>query len=1363
MLQRAFGWAWSALLAAAAGLLVAAHAGGADPAYYVRKGTWQETMQACREAMMKEGGEKPKASPAAAGPTGVRLGPWYMIGPFYPPQGSAGFAFAFPPEAEINLAKTYDRLRWSARAELADGVVHMLSAGADGSTYLYRTITAASPTVITGYFGSDDGLAVWLNGKKLISHDVPRGPAPNQDRAPLALQAGENRLLLKIHNNSGGHGFYFSTSPSPVGGAAPEGPPAHAGLWNLLARDFRDPRSQREMAWEKEDNIWTADWAAGDGDDLVQRYVQAIRSPAAAAKARQALAGAKPDARLQAARKTYYQSRASDEAKAAAGALNFDALELAVNDLVETCGEKYPKGKDFLARLEELRKAHEQAKAAGNDPAAQEKVSAIEADFAALKREALMANPLLDFDRLIVVKRGTRQLGLPQNWQGNSTIPQRGYDNEIAILSPLKPEGELKTLYRPDNGEFVGDLDLHFDADRMLFSKPGSLNRWQVWEIKADGTALRQVTKGEHPDVDQYSACYLPDGRIIFCSTACYLGVPCVGGGDYVGSLYIMDAQGGGVRQLTFDQDHSWYPRVLNNGRVIYTRWEYSDIPHYFSRLLFEMNPDGTAQFEYYGSNSYWPNSIFYARPIPGHPSKVAAVVSGHHGVPRMGELVILDSARGRHEADGAVQRIPGFGKKVEPTIADGLVEGSWPKFVHPFPLSEKYLVVSCKLTPQSNWAIYLVDTFDNMLLLREEPGYALFEPIPLKPSFKPPVIPDKVKPDRKDATVYLVDVYQGPGLKGVPRGSVKSLRIYSNHYAYRGMGGHIEIGIDGPWDCKRILGTVPVNEDGSALFKVPANVPIVVEPLDAEGKALQIMRSWYTAMPGEFASCVGCHEPQTSRPPPRTSMAINKPPSEIRPWYGPERPFGFPQEVQPVLDKYCVGCHDGGPQADGRTLADLRAKDKVPGYKGRFTPSYEVLHRYVRRPGPESDYHMPKAAEYHADTSELVQMLQKGHHGVRLDAEAWDRIITWIDMNVPCHGTWSEYRAIAGKGRERRLELAKLYANLDVDPEAYPAREAVQITPAKPEPEPAVSAQTVACPNWPFDASEAARRQGAGGPPARTIDLGGGVRLDLVRIPAGEFVMGDMSGAPDERPMTRVSIAKPFWMGKFEVTNAQYAAFDPAHDSRVISQFNKDQDRPGEIANRATQPVIRVSWLQAMAFCRWLSQKSGETFTLPTEAQWEYACRAGTGTPLYWGQCDADFGKLANLADQRLNNLCRRDSPRWIPCVETVNDGAVVTENVGKYQPNAWGLHDMHGNVWEWTLTTYAPYPYSAADGRDGGSPEGRKVVRGGSFYDRPQRARSAYRLSYPVWQAVFSVGFRVVAEDTGKPQLAVTAKADK
>jgi formylglycine-generating enzyme required for sulfatase activity len=1042
--------------------------------------------------------------------------------------------------------------------------------------------------------------------------------------------------------------------------------------------------------------------------------------------------------------------------------VNVPALRRAIADLQATFGKRYGQASKFLERAKRCEQQQEKLEAAlaKREPATADKVSALLREFRQLQQDALLANPLLDFDQLLLVQRSltSPKLGLPQNWQGNCALPKAGYDNQIAVLSPVRPSGQLTTLYQPPEKQFVGDVDLHFDADRLLFSMPGSHQRWQIWELRTDGTGLRQVTPGEEPDVDNYDPCYLPAGRIIFCSTRCFHGVPCVSGNNTVANLCMMNADGSGQRQLCFDQDHNWCPTVLNDGRVLYTRWEYSDSPHYFTRLLFHMNPDGTGQMEYYGSNSPWPNSTYFARPIPGHPTKVVAVISGHHGVPRMGELVVFDPALGRRDAHGAVQRIPGYGVPVQPVIGDQIVANSWPKFLHPYPLSEKYFLTAMKPDAASPWGLYLVDVFDNLVLIKETPGYALLEPLPLRKTKRPPVIADRVDLASREATIYLSDIYAGRGLDGVPRGTVKRLRIYEPHYAYPKMGGHIHIGIDGPWDVHRILGTVPVEGDGSASFRVPANTPVAVQPLDAQGRAVQLMRSWYTAMPGEIGSCVGCHENQNAAPPAQPTLAMKRKPSTITPWLGPARGFSFVREVQPVLDQYCVGCHDGHRTSDGQVVFDLRADGSqvelaVGKAKHHYTPSYVALHPYVHRPGPESDYALQVPMEYHASTSELVQLLEKGHYNVKLDAEAWERLVTWIDLNVPDHGTWSEFREIAQDFHDRRLAMRTQYANRPEDPEVYPT--AAPDRPAFVQPEPLPKkGKRLTLPGWPLTAAKATQRQRAAaeaagvGQPELTLDLGDGVTLDLVLVPAGEFLLGSVDGAADESSQSRMKIARPFWLGKFEVTNAQFALFQPQHDSAYISFLNKDHSSRGEPVNHPSQPVLRVSWQQALDFGHWLSEKTGRKFTLPTEAQWEYACRAGTDSPLNYGDCTSDFGQLANLADQRLLSLCRRDSPKWIPCVAAVNDGAVVTNSVGKYPPNAWGLCDMHGNVAEWTRTAYRCYPYDPADGRDDPVADGPKSVRGGSFYDRPQRARSAFRQHYPAWQRASTVGFRVAME---------------
>jgi formylglycine-generating enzyme required for sulfatase activity len=997
-----------------------------------------------------------------------------------------------------------------------------------------------------------------------------------------------------------------------------------------------------------------------------------------------------------------------------------------------------------------------------------------------LESQIVRSNPLLDFERLLVVRRSVAspRLGLPQNWQSNCVLPASGFDDQIAVLSPLSPAAPLTTLYRPSQPVFVGDVDLHFDAERLLFSSLGTHGRWQIFEIGTDGSGLRQVTPGEHADVNNYDACYLPDERIVFSSTASMAAVPCVNGSTRVANLYRMDADGRNIRQLCFDQEHNWCPTMLPNGRVLYLRWEYTDTPHSHDRVLFQMNPDGTGQMEYYGSNSYWPNSLFYARPIPGQPTQFVGIVGGHHGVPRMGELVLFDVARGRREADGAIQRIPGHGQPVEAIIADNLVDASWPKFLHPFPLNERYFLVAAQQTPQSLWGIYLVDVFDGMTLLREEPGYALLEPVPLRPTPRPPVIPDRVDLSSREGIVYLSDIYAGDGLAGVPRGAVKQLRVLSYHYLYPGMGGpQGVIGMEGPWDIKRILGTVPVEADGSAVFRVPANTPISLQPLDEEGKALQLMRSWLTAMPGEVLSCVGCHESQSSGPPSKRTLASTRRPSEIAPWHGPPRGFNFAREVQPVLDRYCVGCHDGQVRPDGTAPADLRGLEKIAGYTskfhfgahdaGHFSTSYAELHRYVRRPGLESDYHLLTPLEYHADTTRLVQLLRKGHFGVQLDAEAWDRLITWIDLNAPYHGTWIE---IAGEARvrplaQRRRELLRQYAGLDVDFEAiYPPAggPVTPVIPAPPPPTPRGPSVAVRAAGWPFDAAEAQRRQTALGWTPQTVEVGNEVSLELVAIPPGEFVMGDDAGYDDERPRTVVRIERPFWIGRCEVTNEQFAQFDPSHDSRVESKHAMQFGVRGFYVNGPKQPVVRVSWEQATAFCQWLSAQTGRRFALPTEAQWEYACRAGAETPFSFGDRTADFSPHANMADLMLREVVcdpynKARAPfanpgpydDWIPKDERYSDGGFVSEDVGRWLPNAWGLCEMHGNVSEWTRSAYRPYPYDEHDGRNDAEPAEPRVARGGSWRDCPADCRAACRFPYRSYQPVYNVGFRIVCEE--------------
>ena len=261
-----------------------------------------------------------------------------------------------------------------------------------------------------------------------------------------------------------------------------------------------------------------------------------------------------------------------------------------------------------------------------------------------------------------------------------------------------------------------------------------------------------------------------------------------------------------------------------------------------------------------------------------------------------------------------------------------------------------------------------------------------------------------------------------------------------------------------------------------------------------------------------------------------------------------------------------------------------------------------------------------------------------------------------------------------------------------------------------------------------------------------RTLELGRGTSMTFRRIPAGTYIMGCTNGCPDEAQRI-VNIERPFWLSEMEVDNAQYHAFDPAHDSRAQDQWGFDQVMPGHIGNHRRQPVVRVTRDRALAFCVWLSTNCNVRATLPTEEQWEWAARSGTGTPFPWGGLDDDFGKYANLADRTRRFIYSK----WdaAACIQTRRpyrpeqnyplheerweDDWFTLNFTGRALPNRWGLYDMHGNAAEWTSTTT----------------NGLAVARGGSFASRPKDATSSFKHYYLPWQKVYDVGFRVLLEE--------------
>ncbi|MCK6484024.1 MAG: SUMF1/EgtB/PvdO family nonheme iron enzyme [Phycisphaerae bacterium] len=298
------------------------------------------------------------------------------------------------------------------------------------------------------------------------------------------------------------------------------------------------------------------------------------------------------------------------------------------------------------------------------------------------------------------------------------------------------------------------------------------------------------------------------------------------------------------------------------------------------------------------------------------------------------------------------------------------------------------------------------------------------------------------------------------------------------------------------------------------------------------------------------------------------------------------------------------------------------------------------------------------------------------------------------------------------------------------------------------------------------------------GGAPATktlTIDCGNGVTMELVLIPAGTFTMGSPQSEQmreDDEAQHQVTISRPFYMGKHEVTVGQFRRFVEE------TTFQSDAEKGGQsweggkkggyalksdgnlgwveaanwrnpgFAQTDSHPVVLVSWNDAKAFCDWLSRKhAGRAVRLPSEAEWEYACRGGKQTKYWWGDAEDTTGTVANLADQAL----KRKYPNW--SIMEMDDGYVYTAPVGSYRANEFELHDMTGNVWEWCADWYGAYGSAAQSDPKGPASGDIRVLRGGSWYGRPWYCRSAFRGRDTPGSRYDDDGFRVVVDSSGTP----------
>ena len=506
----------------------------------------------------------------------------------------------------------------------------------------------------------------------------------------------------------------------------------------------------------------------------------------------------------------------------------------------------------------------------------------------------------------------------------------------LCILE-LNEAGEYveRTLIADPNG-VIRDPDVSFDGKTIVFAwkKSDRLDDYHLYDYDVETGAIRQLTFGL--GYADYEPCILPNGDIIFNSTRCVQVVDCFW--TEVSNLYICDKDGRFIRRLSFDQVHTNFPAILEDGRIVYTRWDYNDRGQIFPQGLFQMNPDGTGQTEYYGNNSWFPTTLMHTRGIPNSGGKAVSVFSGHHNR-YYGKLGIIDISKGRQENTGAQLIAP-----IRETTADRI--DAWgqqgDRFAFPYPINEREFIVAYNSnqeeghTVKTPFGIYWMDEEGNRELLAYDPAVSSHQPVPLAARPAPSIRPSAVNPDVDYGTFTLQDVYFGPGLEGIERGTAKTLRVIALEFRTTGIGSNNSSGPggsadisspisagNGSWDVKVILGDTPIHEDGSASFHVPAKTPLYFQVLDENGHSIQSMRSWSTLQPGEVFSCLGCHEDKNLVSTPATTLAeaMRRPPATLQPFYGESRGFSFAREVQPTLDAHCIECHQN--------------PDKDPPYRG--------------------------------------------------------------------------------------------------------------------------------------------------------------------------------------------------------------------------------------------------------------------------------------------------------------------------------------------------------------------------------------------------------------------------------------------
>ena len=596
--------------------------------------------------------------------------------------------------------------------------------------------------------------------------------------------------------------------------------------------------------------------------------------------------------------------------------------------------------------------------------------------------------PMKDVEQVVFA---ARKLGEDGHWYANfgyyAPDPNRKAYAEGAKLCLVDVRsGKRATLLEDPRGG-IRDPQVHYDGEKILFSyRPGGTEHYHLYEINLDGTGLRQLTSGSYDDIEPT---YLPSGEIVFVSSRCNRWVNCWL--TQVAVLHRCDANGENIRAISSNNEHDNTPWPMPDGRILYTRWEYVDRSQVHFHHLWAANPDGTVQMTWYG-NMHPGITMIDAKPVAGSDKVVASFSPGHGQREHDGVVTLVDPNRGPDAKESAR------------SISRGA------NFRDPWAFSERAFMAA-----RGPELVLMDEKGETQQLLRLtedeiKAGLQCHEPRPVVKRVRERILQDRMQPEKANGYMLLADVHHGRRMEGIDKGEIKKLLVLETlpmpaHFT----GGMEPMSYGGTFTLERILGTVPVEEDGSAYFEVPALRSVFFVALDENDMAVKRMQSFTSVQPGEKASCVGCHEHRSQTPlfDFRTLAALQKAPEKIAPIKNVPDVIDYPRDVQPILTSLCADCHGyektarGGPAAGKVILTG----DHGPLYSHSY---YTMTIRRLFSDGrnqPKSNYE-PRALG--SSSSRILKMLDKSHYGVQATAREKQMLRLWIDSGAAYPGTYA-------------------------------------------------------------------------------------------------------------------------------------------------------------------------------------------------------------------------------------------------------------------------------------------------------------------------------------------------------------------